>query len=133
MNNINYSSRCVNNGMNGKNINHYKEKVSKFKRNKNKKIESNDELKELNKEKRKETRKEKKKYLWEYKKRHPCKCGEKHPACLVFHHRDKTRKDTEVASLLSSSWKKLKDEISKCDVVCENCHKKIHYEELNGK
>ena len=86
-----------------------------------------------NKNKRIENRKSKRKYLWDYKIKHPCKiCGEDHPVCLGFHHRDKTKKESDVSSLINRSWKKLKDEISKCDVICDNCHKKLHYNEENG-
>lgn len=129
----------INSCASGKNLNHYTEKCSKEKRNRRKKedqmIEQTLDInnKQTNKEKRREEKKAKKKYLWEYKLKHPCEiCGEKHPICLTFHHRDKAKKDNEVASLLNNSWKKLKDEIAKCQVLCENCHKKLHYNELNG-
>jgi len=118
--------------VNGKNLNHYTEKFSKTKR-KKKIIEEVGKMQQTNKEKRIENKKAKKKYLWEYKLKHPCEiCKESHPICLVFHHRDKTKKDNDVASLLNNSWKRLKEEIAKCQVLCENCHKKFHYSETNG-
>ena len=55
------------------------------------------------------------------------RCGEKHIACLDFHHRDPTEKDLEVANL-STSRARLLTEIAKCDVLCANCHRKLHWE-----
>lgn len=122
----------INHCVSGKNFNHYSEKFSKTKRKKRGQEELL-EIDQTNKEKRKENKKVKKKYLWEYKLKHPCEiCGEKHPICLTFHHKDKSKKDTDVASLLNNSWKKLKDEIAKCQILCENCHKKLHFNETNG-
>lgn len=56
---------------------------------------------------------------------HPCiDCGERDPIVLEFDHRDPSNKTNEVTSLIrSSSWKKILDEIKKCDVVCTNCHR----------
>lgn len=69
-----------------------------------------------------------KEYIWEYKSAHPCeKCGEKDPACLVFHHIDPTKKDSDVPKLTKRGFKKLKDEIEKCQILCANCHNKLHY------
>ena len=115
---------------NGHNNNHRKS-IKKRRRRKN---ISHEEMQTYNQEKRKENRKIKRKYLWEYKLKHPCKiCGETHPICLSFHHKDRSKKECDVSSLINRGWKKLKDEIAKCDVVCDNCHKKLHYEELNGR
>jgi len=60
-----------------------------------------------------------------------CKiCGEDHPACLDFHHRDSDDKEYNISIISNSSCsiKKLKKEIEKCDVLCSNCHRKLHYE-----
>lgn len=58
-----------------------------------------------------------------------CKyCPENYPACLSFHHRNPKEKDIAIADAVSHGWsiEKIKTEIKKCDVVCENCHRKIH-------
>ncbi len=57
-----------------------------------------------------------------------CKvCGENHPACLDFHHRDPSLKLFNIGvSFGSYSIKKMKEEIAKCDVICSNCHRKLH-------
>lgn len=63
------------------------------------------------------------------KEGHGCKvCGESDYRCLSFHHRDSSTKFKEVSRMLCYSWKKIQDEIDKCDVLCENCHRKLHAE-----
>ena len=59
-------------------------------------------------------------------------CGESHIACLDFHHRDKTKKLCMIQRLArstSSNNIRVLEEIEKCDLICSNCHRKIHYEE----
>jgi hypothetical protein len=55
-------------------------------------------------------------------------CGESHPACLEFHHRDPNKKKMTISGAVRRGWslKRLKREIEKCDVLCANCHRKIH-------
>ena len=79
----------------------------------------------------KEGKNAKLKWLADFKKTLKCiKCGESHPACLDFHHRDSSTKIGQIANLVKSwSIKRIKTEISKCDVLCANCHRKHHYEE----
>ena len=54
-----------------------------------------------------------------------CKCGENHPACLSFHHPNND-KILEVSYMVRQAWsiKRIQEEIDKCDVTCENCHRK---------
>ena len=56
-------------------------------------------------------------------------CGENHPATLVFHHRDESIKEFNLAKAAAQniSKKRLLAEIAKCDVYCANCHRKLHY------
>jgi hypothetical protein len=63
-----------------------------------------------------------------------CKeCGESHPACLDFHHRDPSIKEFTISSKIQGfSWSRLIKEIEKCDILCANCHRKLHYR-LKGK
>lgn len=59
-------------------------------------------------------------------------CGESHPACLDFHHRDRSEKVITISKGVTSNRltkQKLLDEITKCDVLCANCHRKHHYNE----
>jgi hypothetical protein len=57
-------------------------------------------------------------------------CGESHPPCIDFHHRG-SDKIACVSKMVSdgTSWQKILDEISKCDVLCSNCHRKVHWDE----
>jgi len=55
-------------------------------------------------------------------------CGESHPACIEFHHRDPKKKDMAVSRMfMSGSRRKILEEIEKCDILCANCHRKVHY------
>ena len=63
------------------------------------------------------------------------RCGESHPACIVFHHRDPKKKEFHVNA--TTIWKgvpmkRILAEIEKCDVLCANCHRKLHWEERKG-
>lgn len=60
-----------------------------------------------------------------------CQCGENHPATLDFHHRNPMEKESEVGKMLGDlrSKESILLEISKCDVMCANCHRKHHYNE----
>ena len=73
-----------------------------------------------------------KKWLQEYKKSLVCsKCEENHPATLEFHHPAGLKKDRSVSEMVADgiSIKRVLEEIKKCEVLCSNCHKKIHYKE----
>lgn len=69
----------------------------------------------------------------EYKATLSCsQCGESHPACIEFHHRDPSQKEFTIGENLHVKGKQtIIDEIAKCDVLCSNCHRKLHYEQDN--
>lgn len=71
------------------------------------------------------------KWFQEFKATLLCKiCGENDPSCLDFHHRQNDDKEHEVSSLINhASRKRILDEIAKCDVLCANCHRKVHKRE----
>ncbi len=56
------------------------------------------------------------------------RCGEDDPACLDFHHRDPNEKDEALGRASTHGWSKARilKEISKCVVLCANCHRKLH-------
>jgi hypothetical protein len=58
-----------------------------------------------------------------------CKeCRERHPACLEFHHRDPEQKEFLISSVaFRLTETKMLAEIEKCDVLCSNCHRKLHW------
>lgn len=58
-------------------------------------------------------------------------CDEKHPAALDLHHRDKGGKVATVRQLVDRDrpLSAIQAEMDKCDVVCSNCHRKLHFME----
>jgi hypothetical protein len=56
------------------------------------------------------------------------RCGEPDPICLDFHHRDPTQKDFSLyqAARRAMGKKRILEEVEKCDVLCANCHRKLH-------
>lgn len=63
-------------------------------------------------------------YLVAYLREHPCTdCGETDPIVLEFDHlRDK---EFGIAKgLRDHGWQSVLDEMTKCDVVCANCHRR---------
>lgn len=66
----------------------------------------------------------------EYKASLKCsRCTENHPACLQFHHLG-DKKDN-VSNMVGQGHGKedILKEVSKCIVLCANCHAKKHFEE----
>lgn len=70
-------------------------------------------------------------WLNKFKKKLSCSCGENHISCLDFHHRDRTKKEISIATAVNKGWspKRIKKELEKCDVLCANCHRKLHWRE----
>ena len=55
-------------------------------------------------------------------------CGELEPVCLDFHHRNPAEKVFNIASCGNGgiTVEMVAAEIAKCEVVCANCHRKLH-------
>lgn len=70
-----------------------------------------------------------KKWWREYKLTLKCECGEDHPACLEFHHKDPVTKEKTLSMAAGQGWgkKRILEEVSKCKIVCANCHRKMHW------
>lgn len=82
----------------------------------------------------KRARNKKRQWLLDLKKAFSCiKCSENHPGCLQFHHRDPSTKLFSIGNAIRSVQDKIKimNEIEKCDVLCANCHAKLHYAHLS--
>jgi hypothetical protein len=46
---------------------------------------------------------------------------------LEFHHLDPNEKDFGISAKgITRAWKKVKEELDKCILVCSNCHREIH-------
>lgn len=56
-------------------------------------------------------------------------CGQRHPATLHFHHRNSEDKMFNISDAVNKGFDldRIKKEISKCIVLCANCHFKRHY------
>ena len=79
-------------------------------------------------------KKENKRWLEDYKRNLKCiVCGEADPATLDFHHRDTKTKERGICYFVSNGYsvKKILQEIKKCDILCSNCHRKLHYKNNN--
>jgi late competence protein required for DNA uptake (superfamily II DNA/RNA helicase) len=79
-----------------------------------------------------ERRKAIREWLVEYKKTQKCaRCPVSDHRVLQFHHTDSGNKEFTIASMVQrgGSLKKLQEEISKCEVLCANCHAIEHYSE----
>jgi len=79
-------------------------------------------------------KKEIKKWFLDYKKTLSCvRCGENHPAALDFHHRNQRDKSFGINTKVHVGYSidKIKKELEKCEVLCANCHRKLHYKNSN--
>ena len=45
------------------------------------------------------------------------------------HHKDKDKKERGICYLVSNGYstEKIQEELKKCEVLCANCHRKLHY------
>jgi hypothetical protein len=90
-------------------------------------ITNQEEIKQRNAATRKRRREE-----WQkYKSELSCtKCGFSHPAALDFHHEDPSTKTGNVHRFAANGqYKKAREEIKKCIVLCANCHRIHHHDE----
>ena len=77
------------------------------------------------------TRKKRREEWQKYKATLSCaKCMFSHPAALDFHHEDPSQKTGSVHFFAAGGqYKKAREEIKKCIVLCANCHRIHHHEE----
>ena len=65
--------------------------------------------------------------MWELLKSSSClDCGIKDPRVLEFDHKPEKEKKFDISRAVSGStrsWKSIKEEIDRCDIVCSNCHR----------
>lgn len=54
--------------------------------------------------------------------------GEFHYCVMDFDHREGVDKVCDIGRMSSFTWKQIKAEIAKCDVVCSNCHRMRTFE-----
>ncbi len=81
-------------------------------------------------EKQKEYKSELRELVNNYKSKPCMDCGQTYsPWIMDLDHRDRTTKVASVARLISDGTQKqiILDELTKCDVVCANCHRQRTY------
>ena len=86
--------------------------------------------KEQSQKSRKRAVQRNRKYVEKYKLDRPCPCGETEPCCLSFHHTngDKTGNISDMVNR-GYGLTRIQKEIDKCDILCLNCHAKLHGKE----
>jgi hypothetical protein len=85
-------------------------------------------------ERRKKRQLEIRHWFMRYKSSLSCiSCGISHPAVLQFHHRNRAEKSFAIADVVrrANSLKQIMNDIEKCDVLCVNCHAKLHWREIH--
>jgi len=93
----------------------------------------NEERQENMRERQRERRNEKKELLSEKKSEEGCYfCGLENPVCLDFHHKNSEEKKESVSRMADKDYsvELIELEIEKCEVICANCHRKLHAGEI---
>lgn len=61
---------------------------------------------------------------------HKCRtCGIEDKDVLTFHHKNQNSKYDNLSSLWHRNWNLIQKEIKKCELLCANCHMKLHRKE----
>jgi len=71
-----------------------------------------------------------KKWYKNYKSKLKCsRCPENNPACLDFHHKKGKKEELISRMIYVKGWgiERMLKEIEKCEVLCSNCHRKLHF------
>ena len=57
------------------------------------------------------------------------RCGyNKCIAALDFHHKDGEEKENNIGTIIQT-WSKVAKELHKCELLCSNCHRELHWRE----
>ncbi len=89
--------------------------------------------KEINVKKLRDRRREFRKWVWSLKDGKSCvTCRESRTPALTFHHRDPNEKEFNFCKMADNpsenSKKRFLEEMKKCDILCANCHRVLHFE-----
>lgn len=67
------------------------------------------------------------------------KCGIRDDCYAIydFHHKDINKKDFNIGDLFKGKYprqfEEIKTELEKCELLCSNCHRRLHQEERDGR
>ena len=90
--------------------------------------------KESHKVRNNKTRSKLRDILEEVKSKGCFMCPEKFKPCLEFHHLNGEDKLNSVGHLVTyGSQRLLLEEIDKCVLLCANCHRKVHFDDVYNK
>jgi predicted HNH restriction endonuclease len=59
-----------------------------------------------------------------------------HPSTFDFHHRNPNNKVFSISAAIYKddlTFEQIKDELDKCDLLCSNCHRLLHSEEVENQ
>jgi len=59
------------------------------------------------------------------------KCGNENIFHLCFHHKNND-KDFKINNIKNKRWSIIKEEIKKCELLCNNCHQELHFSQTDG-
>ena len=54
------------------------------------------------------------------------------PAVFDFHHIDPSKKEFSIGGSRFHRFELIKDELDKCELLCSNCHRELHYKLTEG-
>lgn len=80
-------------------------------------------------------RQELREFLQQQKMGRSCmRCGNSDSRVLDFHHLERTGKEGRLSQAVAKNWSKerIVREIAKCETLCANCHRILHWEERGG-
>ena len=60
-------------------------------------------------------------------------CGDKNIFHLVFHHNNVNDKEYTISKLWNNRWSVIEEEINKCSLLCDNCHRELHYNDKENE
>lgn len=118
-----------------KNYEENKEKVLSIMQEHRDKPENKQKMKAYNKQYHENRRTELYEWLDDYKSNLGCvQCGFSHPGALDFHHLKPADKELEISRMASCLYSKerILKEIEKCELLCSNCHRILHYNIRKG-
>lgn len=71
----------------------------------------------------------------EYKGKECELCGyNKYIGALEFHHKDPSQKDLQISKVRGRTFNEIiKKELDKCQLLCSNCHRELHFIENQKK